>query len=85
MFKQDIEDALKLTREKARSLILEIFERIKKWYTLTKKSIKLMFHNQVKRKKVISKQDLVRVLNKVVRPLLLSDSHIDAIISVIGN
>ena len=34
-----------MTRDKAKELILEIFERIKKWITLTQKSIKLMFRN----------------------------------------
>ena len=62
-------DALKLTKEKARSLIIEIFNRIKKWYTMTLKSIKLLFRNQDKKmKKIVTKQDVIKVLNKVVRP-----------------
>ena len=71
---------MKLTRDKAKSLITEIFDRIKKWYTMTQKSIKLLFRNQDKKmKKIVTKQDLIKVLNKVVRPLPLSNEHINAI------
>ena len=71
-FKIDIKEASKMTRDVAKKLIIEIFERIKKWYTLTRKSIKLLFRNQdKKRKKFVSKQDLIKVLNRVVRPFVL--------------
>ena len=73
-FKTDIKQACEITRDVARSLIHEIFERIKKWYTLTRKSIKLLFRNQdKKRKKFVSKQDLIKVLNRVVRPFELQN------------
>ena len=73
-FKIDIKEACKMTRDVAKSLIIEIFERIKKWYTLTRKSIKLLFRNQdKKRKKFVSKQDLIKVLNRVVRPFVLQN------------
>ena len=85
-FKQDVQDAMKLTRDKAKSLITEIFDRIKKWYTVTHKSIKLLFRNQDKKmKKIVTKQDLIKVLSKVVRPLILTYEHVNAIIQVIGN
>ena len=74
-----------MTRDVAKSLIIEIFERIKKWYTLTRKSIKLLFRNQdKKRKKFVSKQDLIKVLNRVVRPFVLQNQHVMAVLSVMG-
>jgi Ca2+-binding EF-hand superfamily protein len=85
-FKHDISEAVQLTRSVARELIIEIFERIKKWYTVTKKSIKLLLSNlDKKRKKEISKQDLIKVLNKVARPFVLKSSHINAIMEVMGD
>ena len=50
-FKEDIQEITKLTRTKAKKLILEIFERIKKWYTLTVRSIKTLFKGKLKGKK----------------------------------
>ena len=44
-FKKDLDDLNTLTRDKAKELIIVIFERIKKWITLTTKSIKLLFKN----------------------------------------
>ena len=66
-----------MTRVKAKELILEIFERIKKWITLTQKSIKLMFRNQdKKRKQEVNENDLRMVLNKVCRPFNIKRKHL---------
>ena len=80
-FKSDIEGFSILTRDKAKELIVEIFERIKKWITLTTKSIKLLFRNQdKKRKEVVNENDLRTVLNKAVRPFILKRRHLQAIL-----
>ena len=76
---KEIQDAMKLTREKARENIIVILERIKKWQTKTQKSIKLMFRNQMKRNKVVTAKDLRIVLKKVVRPFEAESKHINAI------
>ena len=81
-----MKEATKLTRETAKDLIIEIFERIKKWITLTTKSIKLMFrHEDKKRKKIVTKKQIYNVLSKVVRPFSLGNSHIMAILTVMGD
>ena len=75
-----------MTRETAKQLIEEIFERIKKWYTLTMKSIKLMFRNRdTKRKHFVNQRDLNRVLNLVCKPFKVTSQHVNAIMRVFGN
>ena len=61
------------------ALIEEIFERIKKWYTLTVKSIKTLFKGKMKGKKDnknVDIADLRWVLNRVVKPFRLREQHL---------
>ena len=75
-----------MTRDKAKELIVEIFERIKKWITLTTKSIKLLFKNQdKKRKQMVNENDLRMVLNKAVRPFKIMRKHLQAVLQVMGD
>ena len=85
-FKNDLSDINKMTRDKAKELIIQIFERIKKWITLTTKSIKLLFKNQDKKRKLeANENDLRMVLNKAVRPFKLERKHLQAVLQVMGN
>ena len=74
-----------MTEEDARRQITEIFERIKKWHTLTKKSIKLLFRSYDKKlKNYVTKQDLQKVLIRVTTPFALTNKHLKAVMSVMG-
>lgn len=86
-FKADLNEAITLTRSAAKEVIHKIFEQIKKWFTLTKKSIKLMFRNQdKKRKKVVNKKQLYNVLIKVYQNTKTSlNQQIVAILTVMGD
>lgn len=53
---------------------------------MTGKSIKLMFRNLDKKKrKEVSKQDLIKVLTKVVKPFQILTSHVNAIMEIMGD